>query len=78
MTWQMNDQHKPNHNSYALYYHIVFVTHKREPLISRELADFLEQFFCDKCEELEVVIVHETMERCLQADIHAKGLLIGV
>ena len=54
MPWKMDIQHKPNHNSYALYYHIVFVTHKREPLVNREIARFLEQFFRDKCEELEV------------------------
>ncbi len=54
MPWQLDTYHKPNHNSYALYYHIVFVTRKREPLINREIADFLKQFFHDKCEELDI------------------------
>ena len=53
MTWQLDEGHKPNHNSYALYYHVVFVTRKREPLINREMAGFLGGFFRDKCEELE-------------------------
>ena len=59
MVWQMDEHHKPNHNSYVLYYHVVFVTRKREPLISREIADFLEQFFIEKCEELEVHLLEQ-------------------
>ena len=59
MAWQLDVQHKPNHNSYALYYHIAFVTHKREPLINCEIADFLEQFFQDKCEELDVHLLEQ-------------------
>ena len=54
MTWKLDKGHKPNHNSYALYYHVVFVTRKRHPLISREIHDFLREFFSAKCEELEV------------------------
>ena len=59
MTWRLDEQHKPNHNSYALYYHVVFVTRKREPLINREMADFLEQFFRGKCEGLEVHLLEQ-------------------
>jgi len=59
MSWKMDRQHKPNHNSYALYYHVVFVTHKREPLINREIAGFLERFFCDKCQELEIHLLEQ-------------------
>ena len=59
MPWTMDIQHKPNHNSYALYYHVVFVTRKREPLINREIADFLEQFFRAKCGELEVHLLEQ-------------------
>jgi len=59
MIWQMDELHKPNHNSYSLYYHVGFVTHKREPLINREIADFLKQFFLDKCEELEVHLLEQ-------------------
>jgi len=52
MAWDLGESHKPNHNSYALYYHTVFVTYKREPLINQEITAFLEQFFVDKCDEL--------------------------
>ena len=54
MAWRMDEGHKPNHNSFALYYHIVFVTRKREPLITLEIAGFLAEFLKDKCQELEV------------------------
>jgi len=54
MAWQLDTPHKPNHNSYALYFHVVFVTRKREPLIDQEVAAFLEQFFRDKCDEMGV------------------------
>jgi len=59
MAWQLDERHKPNHNSYALYYHIVYVTHKREPLINREMAAFLERFLHAKCAELEVHILEQ-------------------
>ncbi len=54
MAWKMDEGHKPNHNSFALYYHIVFVTRKREPLITEEIAEFLREFIQDKCEEMDV------------------------
>ena len=54
MPWKIDERHKPNHNSYALYYHVVFVTRKREPLVSREIAEFLGQFFQAKCGEMGV------------------------
>ena len=59
MPWNLGENHKPTHNSYILYYHIVFVTLKRQPLINRAMADFLEQFFIDKCEELEVHLLEQ-------------------
>ena len=59
MPWQMDEGHKPNHNSYALYYHVVFVTRKREPLIDRKIADFLEQFFQTKCDEMDVHLLEQ-------------------
>ena len=59
MPWQMGERHRPNHNSYALYYHVVFVTRGREPLINREVADFLEEFFPAKCKELEIHLVEQ-------------------
>jgi len=59
MTWDLGESHKANHNSYSLYYHVVFVTHKREPLIDREIAAFLRQFFADKCDEMEVHLLEQ-------------------
>ena len=59
MTWKLDEGHKPNHNSYVLYYHIVFVTHKREPLITRAMAGFLRRFFLTKCEELQVHLLEQ-------------------
>ncbi len=59
MPWELGEDHKPNHNSYALYCHVAFVTYKREPLINRESAAFLEQFLPDKCAELEVHLLEQ-------------------
>ncbi|HEY76654.1 MAG TPA: IS200/IS605 family transposase [Thermoflexia bacterium] len=59
MSWNLGRSHKPNHNSYALYYHVVFVTYKREPLIDREVAGFLQEFFPSKCAELEVRLLEQ-------------------
>ena len=59
MAWKMDEGHKPNHNSYTLYYHIVFVTRKRDPLITREITDFLEEFFQTKCDEMEVHLLEQ-------------------
>jgi putative transposase len=59
MPWKMDERHKPNHNSYSLYYHIVFVTRKREPLISQEIAAFLREFFQGKCDEMEVHLLEQ-------------------
>jgi len=59
MPWDLGEAHKPNHNSYALYYHIVFVTHKREPLIDRDIAAFLKGFLADKCDELDVHLLEQ-------------------
>ena len=59
MPWNLGESHKPNHNSYALYYHVVFVTYKREPLIDREIAAFLREFFPAKCAELEVHLLEQ-------------------
>ena len=57
MTWKLDKEHKPNHNSYALYYHIVFVTRKREPLIDHEIARFLDGFFETKCSEMDAHLI---------------------
>ncbi len=54
MGWKLDKSHKPNHNSYALYYHVVFVTQRREPTIDQEIAAFLMQFFQDKCDEMSI------------------------
>ena len=54
MSWKLDGEHRPNHTSYALYCHVVWATKKREPLIDREVAGFLDQFLAAKCEELEV------------------------
>ena len=59
MVWEMDEGHKPNHNSFALYYHIVFVTRKREPFITQEIAGFLSEFFQDKCKELDVHLLEQ-------------------
>ncbi len=59
MAWKLDEGHKPNHNSYALYYHIVFITHKREPLITRAMAGFLRQFFSTKCDEMQVHLLEQ-------------------
>jgi REP element-mobilizing transposase RayT len=53
----IDSNHKPNHNSYALHYHIVFVTHKREPHITAHTAAFLDDFFRAKCSELGVSLL---------------------
>lgn len=47
----MDEWHKHNHNSYALYYHIVFVTAKRQPLIDQDVAAFLREFLCAQADE---------------------------
>jgi len=54
MMRKLDREHKPNHTSYALYYHVVWATKKREPLIDHEMAGFLHEFLPAKCEELEV------------------------
>jgi len=54
MAWKLDDKHKPNHTSYTLYFHVTWSTKKREPLISKEIAAFLQSFFPKKCKELEV------------------------
>ena len=59
MGWDLGEKHKPNHNSYALYYHLVFVTHRREPLINRRIASFLERFFEEKSQELGVHLLEQ-------------------
>ena len=59
MTWKLDQGHRPNHNSYALYYHVVFVTRRREPLITREIAEFLQRFFHEKCDEMEIHLLEE-------------------
>jgi REP element-mobilizing transposase RayT len=59
MKKRMDEGHKPNHNSYTLYYHVVFNTQKRLPLITREIADFLAQFFEEKSEELDVHLLEQ-------------------
>jgi putative transposase len=55
----MDHLHKPNTNSYALYYHVVFVTKKRVPLITHEIASFLTEFFRVKCQELEIHLLEQ-------------------
>ena len=59
MPWELDKPHEPNHNSYALYYHTVFVTHKREPLINREMGNFLNQFFQTKCKDMEIHLLEQ-------------------
>ncbi len=59
MPWELDKPHEPNHNSYTLYYHIVFVTHKREPLINREMCNFLNRFFQTKCEDMEIHLLEQ-------------------
>ncbi len=59
MVWKLDEKHKPNHTSYALYFHLVWATKKREPLIDRQMADFLSQFLPAKCEELEVRLLEQ-------------------
>ena len=59
MAWDLGENHKPNHNSYALYYHIVFVTHRRQPLVNREIALFLERFLAEKCVELGIHLLEQ-------------------
>jgi putative transposase len=54
VVWKLDEEHKPNHTSYALYFHVVWATKKRDPLIDRQIADFLEGFLPAKCEELEL------------------------
>ena len=54
MVSKADREHKPNHTSYALYFHVVWSTRKREPLIDRQMAAFLGEFLAAKCEELEV------------------------
>lgn len=61
MTWKLDQRHKPTHNSFALYYHVVFVTKKRDPMINKEIADFLCKFFEKKCEELEVHLLAQSI-----------------
>ncbi len=61
MVWKLDTPHKPNSNSYTLYYHVVFVTKKREPFIDQEMAEFLKQFFLNKCAELEVHILEQNV-----------------
>ena len=61
MRWKLNEEHIPNHNSYTLYYHVVFVTNKREPLINHEMAEFLSQFFRTKCLELEIHLLEQAV-----------------
>jgi len=59
MPWDLGVDHRPNHNSYALYYHVVFVTHRREPLIDREIARFLGGALRKICVELEVHLLEQ-------------------
>lgn len=57
MPWDLGQSHKPNHNSYALYYHVVFVTYRRQALIDSEIAAFLKRFFSAKCDDLGIHLV---------------------
>lgn len=59
MVWKLDAEHKPNHTSYALYFHVVWATKKREPFIDRQMARFLRQFLLTKCEELEVTLLEQ-------------------
>ncbi len=61
MVWKLDEKHKPNHTSYALYFHLVWATKKREALIDRQMADFLSQFLPDKCKELEVKLLEQSI-----------------
>jgi len=54
-----DEEHAPNHTSFALYYHVVWATKRREPLIDRPICDFLQGFFRAKCEELEVRLLEQ-------------------
>ncbi len=59
MVWKLDAEHKPNHTSYALYFHVVWATKKREPLIDRQMADFLREFLPTKCEEIELRLLEQ-------------------
>jgi len=59
MIWKLDREHKPNHTSYALYFHIVWATKKREPLIDRQMAHFLREFLSAKCKELDVRLLEQ-------------------
>jgi len=61
MVSKLDREHKPNHTSYALYYHVVWSTKKREPFIDREMAGFLRDFLASKCDELEVHLLEQSI-----------------
>ena len=59
MVSKLDREHNPNHTSYVLYFHVVWATKKREPLIDREMAGFLRDFLTEKCEKLEVHLLEQ-------------------
>jgi putative transposase len=59
MVWKLDAEHKPNHTSYALYFHVVWATARREPLIDQPMARFLQEFFPKECSELEVHLLEQ-------------------
>jgi len=60
-TWKLNEEHKPNDTTDALYYHVVWSTAKRLPLIDQPMAQFLWEFFLSKCEKLEVGLLEQNI-----------------
>lgn len=59
MARKSNFPYKPNHNSYALYYHVVLITEGRMPLIDQPMMQFLREFFAFKCQEMEVRLLEQ-------------------
>jgi REP element-mobilizing transposase RayT len=61
MTRRLTAKYKTNHTSYVLYYHVVWGTKKREPLIDQTIAEFLQAFLANKCDELGVCLLAQNI-----------------
>ena len=59
--WKLNEQHRANDTTYALYYHVVWSTTKRLPLIDQPMAQFLWEFFLTKSEKLDVRLLEQNI-----------------
>ena len=51
------DKQGITHTSYALYYHLVWDTVKKHPLINAALQSFLRDFIMHKCQELGIHVL---------------------